>query len=284
MSTPTSFIAVSDEDARKLMHDYQRNIWKLLDVSSQAIETLIEEEQFEISELFQWGASDEEKKLGGFKIPINEFLDIVSFIGMTKLMVSFGDDSSAPTGERPRFTLILQGYNDDGSIRSPYYKLILPIPMEEKKNVLSASRLNNPNHVPILLEEKWNKAWETVINNPTKITTSFCMVTTHVCVSRTKQVLNGYCFNHSDIIDTLYQIQGEFPGQSSPKIFKPENVNFYFVCHSYIDRREDYNMPKDIIGLMIGASAMDEEKTSGSEEFLLSSFYDFSAPCPPTCP
>ncbi len=275
------FTTISEPEALQLMSNYQNNIRSTPSAQS-------------IYEMFNWNTTEDlPKKLRGFSIPIEEFVQIASHVGVTRFMISFGLELT-PFTNRPPFTLIIQGRNEVGSIKSPYYKLINPISMDEPKPVsLTEKNDFSQGMVPSILYDSWTKNWSDIINNGV-IPPSFCMISTYIGDTLVAQVLNGYCFNQADFINTLYPafpitITGSVSNDvklmeqallADEIILYPQNLCFYLVDHHY-NENADSNTLASTIGLVICTIANTEQ---GTQEEITASFYDFSAPCPPTCP
>jgi hypothetical protein len=218
----------------------------------------------DIKKMFMWN----EQPIYGFTMSIQDFMHPVSRMGVTSFVVSFGLEFDE--NENPRFTLILHGINNDASIQSHYY--LLRIPLRSGIPPLADTAFDpQTNAVPEILIDCWTERWQVILNQ-TEIPNHFCMVDLYDADAPTPAVLKRYSFQRSDLLNTLYPVKLDEYGFP---VGDPQFC-FYLINHS---NPVLGTSPSDVIGLMMGVTAeMDGERK------LISSFYDFSAPCPPTCP
>ncbi|HAD98814.1 MAG TPA: hypothetical protein DCG19_15480 [Cryomorphaceae bacterium] len=209
-----------------------------------------------IQDLFK----NDSRSLYGFTLSGNEFIEVVSQIGIAHYMLHFGYDEDADF----KFRLIIRALGANKSLRGDYILLETPI-MEA---CAWGDYENGINCVPRPLFEQWTGAWQNLLNAP-RIPASFCQLYTYTGDYKDLQVLQGYKFQQIDFIETLRGAEGNTENLE---------IGFYLVNHSQI---AGDNQPQEDIGGFLGlmVAAYNSEKNN-----LTSSFFDFSAPCPPTCP
>lgn len=218
----------------------------------------------------------EGKSLHAFKVPLADFGVFDTFVGLTKLVFSFGLENDGFDEEgypRPRFSLLLKVQNDDGSIQSDYWQFIVPVYTGELP--IYGSDDSYHMSVPKILYDLWVSGWEVSPKN-----TKLCTIDISMGENTITEPLRKYVFNIFDAIKTLYSSR-----ESVNRLYV--FVNLVNHCNAELDPQAPNNLiPKDAsngkIGLIFGIAKQDEIDL---EKFnFISAIYDFSAPCPPTCP
>lgn len=224
----------------------------------------------------------------------------------------------------PSFCLLVQAYNEDRTVRGPIYKLKKPISVadarswrKDRLSVLGGVLDQGPNHlfeelqktepklkevvpaipsalmalfglnwitdqaVPRPLHWNWVISWENLFSTTpsTNMPPYICMISTFINDVKVSQVLNGYNFGLEDFVTVLDPVIGKLgkDGSDYNFDFSDYDVHFYLVNHNHIN--DQPQVDSGLIGLAV-ASVL---KIDGVPA-LLSTFNDFSAPCPPTCP
>lgn len=254
---------ITTEDAGALMTRYYDEINQMI----------IEESHDSINDLFMWfDENGETQKLQAFKAPLIDFALFDSFVGLTKIVFSFGleEEGFANQVSRPRFSLLLKVQNDDGSIQSDYYQLTEAVPMATtlEQGTEDAHSLS----VPSQLYSIWTKGW-----TKEDKTANLCTIELNSWGTKQRVPLKKYVFNVLDAIKTLY-----IPDRA----VKDLTVFISLVNHCSAELDGDNNIKilseSGKIGLILGIAEADDMDSNKFK--FVSSCYDFSAPCPPTCP
>lgn len=246
MSTTSGFTKISESQALTLIGAYHNLI----------LESSRDGETSDIKGIF----TNDSESLYGFSLSGDEFIEVVSQIGITHYMLHFGYDENSDF----KFKLIIRALGANKNLRGNYILLEQPI--------IQACEWGNAspgiNSVPKPLFEQWTGAWGNLLEAP-RIPASFCQLYTYTGHCKDLQVLQGYNFQHIDFIETLMAFN------ATTQDFE---IGFYLVNHSRI---ADDSQPQEEIGGCLGlmVAAYNPEDNN-----VISSFYDFSAPCPPTCP
>ncbi|KAB2914345.1 MAG: hypothetical protein F9K23_14160 [Bacteroidetes bacterium] len=233
-----------------------------------------------IDDLLYWG-NQNENKLSAFSVPVNELGVFNNLVGITKIIFSFGLED-AKTAYAPRLTVLIQGRNDNGTIQSDYYQLLKGIPTSQSLPVYGTPTTSSGLAVPKFLFDTWTLSWKEM-SDSSAMKAKFCtidVIDTFINVGDQDIVtkpLEKYIFNISDAINILY------PGQLT--ISQSSITKLYLCMVSHIATNTNGNVEnfdKARIGMVMGIA----EKTNHNPETyeFISSGYDFSAPCPPTCP
>ena len=188
----------------------------------------------------------------GFKIAHDDYVNMVSKIGVTTWKVRFGYDPDAEQGEMP-FCLIMFGCNSQDEIITPHYMTNNAITQEETIKppigIVVPSGLVNP----------WIEAWENLIisdNVPNDLFRNH------------SGILRGYNFVASDFLDVL-------SGHTSASFFY-----FNFLNHSAAANPPE--LQPSMAGTF-GVSVVGVDKISELNWESVTAFYDISSPCPPAC-
>lgn len=241
----------------------------------------------DIDDWFTWGA-DNEKNLLGFRAPLVNFGVFNNLVGTTKFSFSFGlKDRTSSTHNSPRFTILIKTMNDNNTIQSDYYQLMKPYCAEDLDLQYPPSDSVNMS-VPQLLYDTWTSAWADF----TPKTAGLCSID----INNSPTVLKKYLFKSSDAIDTLYPTGGNTTGANQNGDTNIDMLlgSTVFICManhcttsgtvSNVGGKRIYpfNFDTSRIGLFLGVATNSQENPKTYS--FISSCYDFSAPCPPTCP
>ncbi|MGD1845541.1 MAG: hypothetical protein ACFB10_09135 [Salibacteraceae bacterium] len=241
-----------------------------------------------IHSLFSWQeeSNNELQECYGFEITISDWVKIISQIGTTSYVFKFGlDESLLPDNNtppipglstnRPPFNLIIQGVNADNSIQGEYFLLTKPVTQSitPKFNQGESSPPLN-GKIPNVLLQQWAQSWENLlINNwiPSAYSKLFLSSGRHKIL----RVLQGYNFLHDDMVDVLR------PNGPAPQEQEISSIRIYLINHS---REVTPASLQSSEGGFLGLMLVGWDNTTGDDGSPVSAFYDFSAPCPPTCP
>jgi hypothetical protein len=255
-STLPKIKQLSTEEAEGLMERYSLEIGQKLENNSL------------IADLFTWG-EDGANKLFAFATPMLELGVFNDLVGITNVVFSFGLEANQPTN-RPRFTVLIQGRNDNGSIKSAYYQLLGAVPLTNKALLSPTPGTSSGLAVPKFLFDKWTQCWAE-ISSSSSMYAKLCSINiTNGDVVLTKP-LEKYIFNIQDVVNTLY------PPELTANAALPD----LFVCpvgHVATDTNGNANFETTRIGIVIGLA-----EDNGAAYQFVSSCYDLSKPCPPTC-
>lgn len=225
-----------------------------------------------IDDLFMWSGGT----LLAFTSPLIDFGVFNNLVGITQISFSFGllTMQEALSMNLPRFTLLIKGFNTDRTIQSDYYQLQSVIPITEKlpeynPPTTTASSLA----VPGYLYSAWTKCWSSMLSRKAELCSIDIVTMGNIPL---KVPLQKYIFNSQDAINTLYPVELVENVKLPPKLY------VCVVNHCQTHSQDSDNHGVDKIGLMLGV-AQQQEGGNDSYKFI-SSCYDFSAPCPPTCP
>lgn len=222
------------------------------------------------------GQNGEIHRPQGFKIGLPDFLILSSGAGFTHLDVCFGLNKDPDNVTR--FKLLIRMVNEAGSLRSRYHCLTDPI-IDNSQLQLHTVPVNQAiyNQVPKLNYELWTKNWK--MNNPNIPKKSLQIITYDAATEiYTETPIRKYRFQLQDILNTFYPITIGEEGRPG----KEPELYVYFACHSanFYENNTQAWGEFDKIGIMFAMTELNAE----GDRVLISSCYDFSAPCPPTCP
>lgn len=219
--------------------------------------------------------------LGGFSIQLSDFVHLISYVGVTQFTVKFGLESRAnQIPGQPQFVLLVQGRNAAGTIVGPCVKLEHAFEASAKTKWPSIER-HFRLAVPIAAIKQWIANWKK-LTKPVNIELPpyFCMISLLSEGRRSTEVLRGYTFALEDFLGVLYQDIDRGFHLTDPNSL----VNFYTLNHNHHAAGSRYS---GILGLAVCGVQRDDEtgEETGEETFnVVNGFFDFSSPCPPTCP
>lgn len=210
------------------------------------------------------------KRKLGFQIGFPDFLTLCSSPGLTKLEVCFGLTTNH--ADSAKLVLLLKMSNKDSSIASRYHQLTTPL--FDYAFFGDQNTSIQYNKVPRIFHEIWTKNWKDTSQIPKK---ALEIILTEG-LSHAEVPINTYTFQLSDIVNTLYPIKMNL---SDCIPINTPLMHVYFVSHSNAYHTDNKWAEFDKIGIMFGMTQQDS--TDPTNRILISSCYDFSAPCPPTC-
>ncbi|MGD1845542.1 MAG: hypothetical protein ACFB10_09140 [Salibacteraceae bacterium] len=271
---------------------------------------------------FRWTEQEQTKFLSGFAIPLMDYYTLVNYVGVDRFYIAFGTNSSEVNylGDQLNFHLLIQGRNEMGSVLTPWFKLANPISAAERrsweikqfekqsdfqsetignifKNISTETvveSLKTPPYpkviaallgvtmtsVPDILSYEWVKEWDKNVQLDTFHKTNLEINTIDGENIAIDQPLVGFSFKRNEfvaLIDPMYGII-EKNGDGYRMEFSDYEVHIYMCFHKQFMTLNP-TQTNDTAGLML-AGIYKRDNTS----YLLSTFHDFSAPCPPTCP
>lgn len=197
---------------------------------------------------------------GGYKVGFNDYVGIVSHVGVQQWLVRFGYSNDGLS--QPGFCIILSGIDALGVSITPHYRLIDPFnDITWQYNTM----------VPNTMANQWENSWKNLNNiNVHNIPQSYCQMPSPY------GSLRGYNFDVSDFLNLL----DENPHENTA------DLEIYFTMVDHAEEAEtpieQPNLPGKL-GIMV-ALGQPMGNQNGNISTLISSFYDISAPCPPTCP
>jgi len=205
--------------------------------------------------------------LYGFRLSVNDYVNLLSHIGITNWKFTFGYDPTSENG-KAHFKLLLQGSNERQSLRTRHFLL------EKQITTPPNIGLHEPNpksskvvqNVPHFLLYNWTNAWSNLLNAG-EVKAVFSKVNVHNGFAEVTLPLLGYTYNYSDLVGCL----------NSPSLGATSEVRIYFVNHWRI--ASEQNNEPGTFGLLMAAYR--ESEDSGHQN--VTAFFDFSKPCPPTC-
>lgn len=271
-----SFVRISSTEAQELATHYQNVVSDASFTSS-------------LHQLFEWGPETGTKHyLAGFNIEVDDFAHLVSYVGATHFQATFGlERATFDAQDRPRFTILLQAINESGSIASHTFKLTTPIPAPVELNTSASSDGPNMFSVPEMLVKQWTTNWTHMVDATEQLVPPyFLMIDWHLDGRRISSVLNGYRFSHSDFVSTLY----DFLPASKSETGEDGKLPITSVCMllaNHHHERTTKEAASGLIGLLVCGGQLTNLVTGGEETAIIdvaNAFFDFSSPCPPTCP
>lgn len=202
----------------------------------------------------------------GYKVTYNDYVGMVSHVGVETWLVRFGYDSLATSA--PNFCLLITGIDQDEFVVTPNYKLTVPISENIGGQIKHKNTIRPTSEVPQPLVNPWIEAW-TNLQVEANIPKDICQTS--------YGLLQGYNFHTDDFMGVL---DGQAPGTSSAG----DEIDFFMANHAEvaISPITQSSLP-GTIGLMMALSEPVQEN-QGITRLIVSSFYDLTAPCPPTCP
>jgi len=197
---------------------------------------------------------------GGYKVGYNDYVGIVSHVGVHQWLVRFGYSNDGMS--QPGFCIILSGIDALGVGITPHYRLTDPFnDITWQYNTM----------VPNTLASQWETSWKNLNDvSVQNIPQSYCQMPAPY------GSLRGYNFDVDDFLNLL---------DENPH----ENTSDLEVYFTMVDHAEEAENPTDQptldgkVGVMV-ALGQPMGNQNGNIATLISSFYDISAPCPPTCP
>ena len=225
---------------------------------------------------------DGQSGLAGFKILVKDFVMTFNQPGITHWHVSFGYDIAASIpGAGAGFKLIVHGSGADGIVRTSYFSLTeelihIPFPplildptLEEDLEEIITSCIDfNSRKVPVFLWEIWTQAWKDVITTQ-KCPLNILQIQLNGNGIKATPILRGYTFQFEHLLSVL----------NGPGVDQNSEIRCYLVNKGTDTSSTGVQNPIGTLGLILGAFYQEEENILNP----LSSFYDFSKPCPPTC-
>lgn len=191
----------------------------------------------------------------GFQITADEFLGLVSIIGVDQWKIRFGYDGT-------HFMMMVEGADNTGQGMTPIYQLTEHIHQSVDPSLLTGTNgVQYGGKVPDVLVTNWLTAWNNLVSEQ-QIPQSFFQTS--------YGVLKGYNFTSQDFLDVLTE-----PGNENTS-----SIHILFINHAVAQAPtgggSQYSSP-GYFGLML--SSMNDDTPPAYNN----TFYDFSAPCPPTC-
>lgn len=201
----------------------------------------------------------------GYKVTYSDYVGMVSNVGVVTWLVRFGCDNQAISA--PKFCLLVTGIDQGGFVVTPNYKLTQPISETIASQDKRPSGKGLVSVVPTPLVNPWKEAWRNLITEQN--------VPKDICQTG-YGLLQGYNFHSDDFMGVLEGIDASTALDNE--------VDFFMANHAEVavPSSSQPNFP-GTIGLMMALS----EPFFGDPNFtriIVSSFYDLTAPCPPTCP
>ena len=219
-----------------------------------------------IADVFKF-ESDGTRSLFGYTISTNDFVELLSHVGVMNWKFSFGYDDSAEEGSS-KFKVILQGTTESGLLRTPSYLLETPIYEDPLVNQTKSNPINSTivQNVPHYLVYSWTRAWSALVTSTT-LDPAYCMLNLHFGATEVTTPVLGYSFEHEDLVGCL----------DATALSEESVIRVYLVNHS--KKVEEQHTEPGTLGLLLAGYASDTEVGNNN----LTAFFDFSKPCPPTC-
>lgn len=202
---------------------------------------------------------NESEYLKGYSVTLSDYTAMISFPGVAVWKLRFAYQQGAQ-GNMLQFVVV--GCTAGGTVMTPYFQLKNRI----TGNLSGFPSLPSMDKVPRELEGQWGNAYLNLIAGgiipPALLQSPWYSGNT----------LKGYNFNFSDFLDILYnQSEGVvLPGTSTIELRVMNHAEY---------RENNQSAAPGMIGVAI--TAVSPGATSSAEVL---TFYDISAPCPPTCP
>lgn len=228
---------------------------------------------FTLTESINGGSSDP-KNLFGFRVGLIDFVEILSHPGAKTWNISFGYDPSpepivieATTFSNLNFSLILSGFNLDGIQITPNYKLIHPVVTYHDFDHPGTKAGESQFIVANTLQKQWTIAWKNLVQDATNVPKDIAQ--------NQFGIMRGYNF---PIIDFLSPLLPSTDSTNDANLF----LDFRLVNHSRAAAAPAQQAAMTgTIGVIVG---LIEREPIGPGFTQVSSFFDISSPCPPTCP
>lgn len=212
--------------------------------------------------------SDKLSLVVGYDFPLENIEKLVSSVGIQTIMVRFGIMTS-PETNKDIFTVILYGFNNFKMRVSPYLVgTCYTVPYESANPALDQN-----DHLPNVLGDHWIDYWR----NFRKKTNGSIIPIESTLFETSYGYLNGYNYVYNDFVDTLFPISED--AKQNPLLRVNFGLHRYFSvdAKSTNDVINTFGLVLDLANLK--ASRPDQPTLTNSAKV----YYDFSAPCPPTC-
>lgn len=223
--------------------------------------------------------------LYGYTIGQDLVRELISKVGIKKVMVSFGVDTSTTPNV---FTLVLYGKDNSNNVVSSYYQILIDggngndgaikTPFDKGIPVSDpSSSVLYPDYVPYALVEQWTSIYTGVITQafmipPIPIPASLFKVW---YVKDQDNRLKSYSFDINTFKEAIYRAMTNDNSEQDNA-----SANFYFAIRkgdpaSVLDEQ-------NIFSLIL--QWMDIIKDSHGNNTQLYYYFDLTVPCPPCCP
>ncbi len=229
-------------------------------IDNNVAETLISNYVTKVSntaDLFPWFSDPQDlnKKICYFQVGFPDFTILLSFPGATKCIFHFGLDTDN------KIVLLMQLRNESGLINSGYMQLVNPSYDCAITEASSEDISYNKGGLSQNTAEFLIFYYEALMVAP--LSPSFCQIK----INETYTPLKSYTFDLSELEATLFITKEQSPGIGTWLM----QVCFINHLNPFLELEHG-----STIGLVVRI-------VNDSDKKPLSSFYDFSAPCPPTC-
>jgi len=246
--------------------------------------------------LFQFGPGGEEG-LFGFSMLVSRYLSLFSRPGITNWHMYFGyQDGTIHAGlvNEPNqdsmangFRLLIKGRGEQGEqgyIETPYILLTNPLsgaaskfPDDTRNMVFTAmntvwATIGKGNSVPTVVLIKWIEAWKNLIDTQAvdPNTLKIAYRNNDDPPTTTTSVLEGYRFSSANLLSVM----------NNPilSLYEEPVMRFYLVDES-LGQGSQSSDAIGALGIILASFS-----SSSNDALPMSVSYNFSAPCPPTCP
>jgi hypothetical protein len=208
--------------------------------------------------------------IAGYDFSLDSIEKLVSTVGIQTVMVRFGIVQD-PDAQQNVFTAILYGFNSFQMRVTPYL-VGKPYTVPYKAAGLEE---RNSDQLPDVLGNQWMGHWQSYAEVPALPTPAPPIK--DILFNTIYGYLQGYNYRYSDFVDNL------FPVSADPRASWLLRVNF--GLHRYF--QVDATSPEDVVNTFGLVLCLIEVMPGPAGQPAVGNgptpYYDFSAPCPPTC-
>jgi hypothetical protein len=204
--------------------------------------------------------------IAGYDFSLDSIEKLVSTVGIQTVMVRFGIMQD-PDTQQDVFVAILYGFNSFKMRVTPYlvgkgFTVSYAAVAREEKN---------PDQLPEVLGDQWIGYWQSFAQAP-------ALPIENILFKTIYGYLQGYNYGYNDFVDTLFPIPANPAGASW-------QLRVNFGLHRYF--QVDATSREDVVNTFGLVLCLNEVKAGPAGQSSAVNgpipYYDFSAPCPPTC-
>lgn len=226
------------------------------------------------TQLFKMETPSEVNGLQGFSLSVKDYIELFSRPGITSWDMFFGFKKGIKIldDEPDGFRIMMRG-TGPGGMETGYFLLPNPLLGSVTKPHIQSDFfqvMERPinNKVPVIMLNEWVKAWGNLVGTAAAPNQAVPIDVMQLRINpqSNPQTVLGYQFSVNDFLDVLTNPNRELTLDSE--------IRFYLVNETIA--QEDQANKSGYLGVIM--VAVDENKQ------VVSASYNFSAPCPPTCP
>ncbi|GEM_PF-4928327 len=210
---------------------------------------------------------DGTQSLAGYSLSLEKYIELFSQPGISRWTISFGyNRDHVSDANSAGFQLMVHGQDEEGLIRTGTH-LLTDILRLHSKNVESQKREydRSGHQIPRILLKNWSCAWRILMNNQ-RVDSAVLKIPVLGRGLGAHAFLRGYTFSYKQMLDVL----------DVDELQSDSQIRFYLVNEA---ANTVESAQKGTIGIVVASY----ESPAATPDQALSSVYNFSRPCPPTC-